>query len=144
VERIGGGQLSYANADAVVAVEAKAIAVILCAQFRVADIDEPNQRAVAARLEDDVVELLRIGQSPDGPHADLKHLVVSGGLRSNLPGSDLDVLLRKGGDDVRRCQTSGSQPRRIEPQAHGVLALAEDLHVGDALHSLQRVLDINV
>ena len=81
---------------------------------------------------------------PDGAHADLVHLRGRRGLGADLAGGDLHVLLLQGGDHVGGGQPARRQPDRIEPQAHGVLALAEDLHVGDALDALDRVLDVDV
>ena len=112
IEGIGGGQLRHADTDAVVAVEAKPGAVILRSQLRVAHVDKPDQRAVPARLQDDVVELSGIGQASDGAHADLKHLIGGGGLRADLAGSDLNVLLRQRGDDIRGGQSAGRQTAR--------------------------------
>ena len=108
------------------------------------DVDQPHQRAVAARLQDDVVELRHLGQPAQGAHADLVHLVLGCRLGAYLPGGDLHVLLRQRRNHVGRRQPARGQARRIEPQAHRVLALAEDLHIGDALDALQRVLDVNV
>ena len=122
---------------AVVAVEAQLAAVVLGAQFGVPDVDEPNQRTVAARLQDDVVELRRLGEAAERAHADLVHLVWSRGLGADLAGGDLHVLLLQRGDHVGGGEPARRESCRIEPQAHGVLALAEDLHVGDAMDALQ-------
>src|SRR3954452_4117715 len=35
------------------------------------------------------------------------------------------------------------EPQRIQPQPHRVLALAEDRHVGDARHALERILHVD-
>ncbi len=144
IERVGRRQLADADADTVVAVEAKLAAVVFGAQLRMSDIHQANQRAIAARLQDDVVELRRLGEPPDRAHADLVHLGGRRGLGADLAGGDLDVLLLQGGDDIGRGQPARRQPVRIEPETHGVLALAEDLHIGDALDALDRVLDVDV
>ena len=39
---------------------------------------------------------------------------------------------------------AGREPRRVEPDPHGVLALAEDDHVADAGHALQGVAHVRV
>ena len=49
-----------------------------------------------------------------------------------------------GVDDVARGQTVVGELLRIEPQAHRVLALAEDDDVADALDALEVVLNIEV
>ena len=58
-----------------------------------------------------------IGEPPDGAHADLKHLVGGGGLRANLSGSDLNVLLRQRGDDVGSSEPTGGQPLLVEAES---------------------------
>ena len=57
---------------------------------------------------------------------------------------DVDVLLAQRVDDVAGGQLPRGETHRIEPDAHRVLALAEDDDVGDAGHTLQRILDVDV
>ena len=47
-------------------------------------------------------------------------------------------------DDVGRGQAPPGKTIRIEPQAHRVLALAEDVDVADARDALERVLHVHV
>ena len=58
----------------------------------------------------------------------------------DAPGRDLHVLAAERVLDVLGRHAEGGQPRRIEPDAHGVAALAIDRHVGDARQGLQPVL----
>ena len=52
---------------------------------------------------------------------------------------DLDVLLAKRLDDVAGGDVAGRQPRGIEPDAHAVLAQAEEVDVADAFDAPQRI-----
>ena len=53
-------------------------------------------------------------------------------------------MLLQGGDHVGGRELAGGQLGGIEPDAHGVLALAEDDDVADARNALQRVLHVDV
>ena len=65
-------------------------------------------------------------------------------LLPDLSGGDFHVLLRERTDHVGRSQPATRHALRIEPQPHGVLALAEDEHVRDARNALQRVPHVHV
>ena len=95
-------------------------------------------------LDDDVLELAALAQAAGGAHADLVGLPVARRRIADAAGGDVDVLLAQRVDDVAGRELARGQADRIEPDAHRVLALAEDLHVGDAGHALQRVLDVDV
>ena len=100
--------------------------------------------AVGRVLDDDVVELLRRRKPADGVDGDLE------GLRScirrlpKLPGWHLDVLLLDGRDHVCGSKLPSCQAHRVHPDAHGVLALTENLYIAYALDALERVLHVHV
>ena len=80
------------------------------------------------------LELARLDEPARGAHADL----VASGRRGaggwpDLPGGDLEVLLLERAHHVAGGELARGQPRRVEPQAHRELALAEDAHVAHAL-----------
>src|SRR5439155_20755351 len=81
-KRVGGRQLQDAESDRVVAVVAQIRGVAFGAQFRAADLFQAYQRAIRRALQDDVVELGRIGQTADGAHADVERLAGARGLAS--------------------------------------------------------------
>ena len=139
IERVRGGKLRYAKPDSILPVELQVGGVIFRAQFGVAHIFQANQSAIGIRLENDVVELARLAESAHGPHADLILLPLRRRLLANLSGCDFHVLLRQSASPHRRRQPASRHAHRIQPQPHGVLALAEDNHVGDARNSLQRI-----
>ena len=57
-------------------------------------------------------------------------------------GGHLHVLLLDGRDHVAGGHLQGGQPLRIEPDAHAVIARAQELHVAHALDARQGVLDV--
>ncbi len=102
------------------------------------------RRAGCVRLEDDVFELVRVGQAADDAHCHLVGLVGIGGRKAKLSGGDFDVLLRQRVGDIQRGQPARRQLVGIEPDAHGVLALAEDDDRAHARNTLQRIRYIDV
>ena len=85
-----------------------------------------------------------IGEAADDADGHLEGLFRIGGLLTELSGGDLDVLLGEGVGDVERGEAAGGEPAGIEPEAHGVLALAEDDDVADARNTLEGILDVDV
>ena len=59
-------------------------------------------------------------------------------------GRDLLVLLADGAGHVAGSHAAGGQLLRVEPDAHAVVARAEELHVADARDAGQRVLELMV
>ena len=57
-------------------------------------------------------------------------------------GRDLDVLRLQRGDDLAGREVARGGLVRIEPDAHGVVVVAEHLDVADALEAAQRVADV--
>ena len=144
VQGIGRRQLAHADSDCLESAVPQLSAVIFGAQFGPPNIFHANQRSVAPGFENDVLKLRGLAQPADSPHADLEHLVLRRRLLSHLARGDLDVLLRQRRNHIRRRQSPCRQTRRIKPQAHGVLALAEDDDVGHTMDALQRILHVNV
>ena len=81
---------------------------------------------------------------PDNAHRNLECLLRVGWRLPKLAGGNLDVLLGQRIHHIGGGQVARGQAHRIEPDAHGVLALAEDHHVAHAGHALERVLHVHV
>src|SRR3984957_1325678 len=143
-ERVGPGELGDTEADRVVAIEAKIAAVILSAQFGAAYVAQSNQRAVGASFQNNIFEFRWLDQAAHGAHADLVILPADRGRLPHLSGADLHVLLGQRAEDVGGGQVARRHAQRVQPQAHGIFALAEILHVGDARHAFQRIADLQV
>ena len=116
----------------------------LGAELGAADVAQPHQPAAGARLDDDVLELADLGQPPRGADADLVALTLARRRLADAAGRHLDVLLAQRVDHVAGGDRPGRQPVGIEPDAHRILALAEDEHLADAGEPLERVLDVDV
>src|SRR3984885_6064082 len=97
-----------------------------------------------AVFDDDVVKLFRIVESADHANCHLKDLFGIGGRLAELPGGDLHVRLGEGIGDVEGRETASGEAVGIEPEAHGVLALAEDNDRADAGNTLESVADVDV
>ncbi len=115
------------------------------AEFHARDVAQPHDRAAGGiGAHDDVGEFLRVGQ-PAG-RVDL-HLERRARGRRRLPdlaGRDLHVLLVDRVLDVERGQAEVGELVRVEPDAHGIAALAENLHVADAGQALQLIDDLQI
>ena len=64
------------------------------------------------------------------------------GRPANSTGRYLQVLTANGGDHVLRCQPPPGDLLRIEPDAHGIIAGAQELDAADALDLRELVLDV--
>ena len=113
-----------------------------------ADLRSPNilqlNNAVLGVLDDDVFELQRIGQAPDHSQGDLEVLLLVGRRTAQLTGRNFDVLFLQRSHHVGGGQLPRRQLRGIEPDAHRILALAEDHHIAHARYALQRVFHVDV
>ena len=102
-----------------------------------------SNAAALVGLEDQVGELLNIGQPAHRAHRVLKHLAAVHGRLAELPGRDLGVLLLDGHDHVGRRQAAHRHLGRVEPQPHAIVALAEVGDVADAGQARQLVADLD-
>jgi hypothetical protein len=144
VERVRGRQLDDPHADPFDALESQLRRIRFRAELCAADVAHPDERPALTRLENDVVELVRLPEAADSAHAELIHL--PGGRRrlSQAAGGDLNVLLPQRVHDVICRDLARRHAVGIEPQPHRVLPLAEDDDVRDAGNALQRVAYVDV
>ena len=101
-------------------------------------------RPSAVGAEDDVLELLRLGQPAEGGDGELERLAGCGRrLLAEVAGRHLHVLLADGVGHVAGGQVQRRQPLGVDPEAHAVVLLAELEHVADAVHAGELVLDLD-
>ena len=109
------------------------------------DIAEPHDRSgVGIRTHHDVAELGGITQPTDRIHLQLEGRTLGCRRLADLARGDLHILL---GDGILHVDRGDAQIRElvgIEPDAHRVAALAEDLDVADARQALQWINDLQV
>src|SRR5262249_16850616 len=82
--------------------------------------------------------------TPDGADANFKILIWGRGCLPYSSGRNLHVLLGECTDHVARGELASRHADRVEPDAHRVLALAEDEDVSYALNSFQSITNIYV
>ena len=136
--------MGYAEANGFVAVEGEDGSVVFGAQLGVSDVFQADEGAVRAGLENDIFEFGWFAKTADGANADLKSLSHRHGRLTNLASGDLDVLLLQRVEHVRRRQAALSHASRIEPQAHGVFAFAENEHIANAWDPLDGISDVQI
>jgi hypothetical protein len=145
VEGVGVGELLDADADGVTTGEFKCGAVglgtYLCVAYVFEQDDAASSRVV---LDDDVLKLFGVGETAYDADCHLELLFGVRGWLAELAGGDLDVLLGKGIGDVECGETAGGEEVGIEPDAHGVLALAEDDDGADTGDTLECIADVDV
>ena len=135
VEGIGRRLLDDAQRDGGLAVEADHAPLIERAELGMTDIFKPHEIAVGL-LDDQVIELIRRAQVGLGENGELALLAL------DAAGRHLDILAPERGLDVLRRQLVGGEALRIEPNAHGIFAFAEQTHLGNAGKRGELILDV--
>src|SRR5439155_1486812 len=105
---------------------------------------DPHKRTVRVRPNDNLPEFLRCLQSSLGAHGISEFLSTWNWFAADLAGGIHRVLLLHCGDDVRHSDSELRQLVRLDPQAHGVLPGAENLHIPNSRHACQWVKEIDV
>ncbi len=144
VERVGRRQRDHADAHRIASLEAQHGRIVFRAELHPADIRHAHERPVGARLDDDAVEFRSLVEAAGGPDAELIRLPFRRGRIADAARGHVQVLLTQRIDNVARRELPRGKPHRVEPDAHRVLALAEDDDVGHARHALDRVLHVDV
>ena len=145
LDRVAAGELEDRQRDGGASVEVGVDAVVLRPERDVAHVAQADDPPALAALDDDVLELLRVGQPP--LRVD-RELVVGRPRRQRLlaehAGGDLHVLVADRLDDVAGGQPHAGDLLGVQPDAHGVVAGAEQVHVahprqpGDLVAHLQQ------
>ena len=109
------------------------------------NIAEPHDRSGAGiRTHHDVAELGGITQPANRIHLQLEGRTLGCRRLADLARSDLHILLCDGILHVDRSYAQTHELVGIEPDAHRVAPLAEDLDVADARQALQRIDDLQI
>ena len=115
------------------------------AEFDARDVAQPHHRAAGGiGADDDVGKFLRVGEPPRGVDLQFERRPGRGRRLADLAGGDLNVLLGDGVLDVDRGHAEIGELVRVEPDAHRIAALAEDLDVADARQPLQLIDDLQI
>ena len=124
-------------------VHAGADILALGAEFDPRDILEPGDAAFGAGLNDDVLKLFDLAQSTQGTERDLVFLPAAHRFLADGACRDLSVLLANRVHYFGRGHPPGSQPARVQPDAHAVILLTEQEHVADAGNPRQFIFDLH-
>ncbi len=112
-------------------------------QLETRDVLEPDLRSVRVGADDDVAELLLVEQAPLRPN---RVGVLRAGRRrraADLAGRAQLVLLVDRVDDVGNRHAQARDAIGPEPDAHGVVAAAEQVDLPDPLDARDRVVDVD-
>ena len=144
IERIGRRQQLDPQSDRLALPKLDAGVVVLGSELDPSDVAHPNERAVATALHDDPLELFHLGQATLRADTQLIALGLRHRRLTDAASRHLDVLLAQRVHNIAGRQPAAGKTVGIEPQAHRVLALAEDNDVADARDALDRVPDQEV
>ncbi len=147
VQCVGPGQQKYGDIRGRVAANLGKGAVGLLAQFHPGDVSNAHNlrffRAARA-LDDDILELLDIGQTAKGVDGELEHLVGRHRRTAHLSGYDLHILALDGVDHVQGGQVEILELFGVQPDPHAVRAGALDndlAHPGQASQGIFQIDD---
>ncbi|MBS1239158.1 MAG: hypothetical protein H6R38_476 [Deltaproteobacteria bacterium] len=110
-------------------VAAQHVAALGRAGLNTGHIPQPDQVAVSAARENEVLEIRDGSIAPLDAHAEIP---CSG---FHVTGGQLDVFGPQGVFDIRYGQVAGGQLIAVDPDPHGVLQPAADLDPGHAVQS---------
>ncbi len=142
IERIGARCLEHTHADGRIVVQQRTQRVVGGAHFEAADVAKTGHGAVGAALDDDVAELFFALQAPLRIDRQLHVHARQARRCADHAGRGLHVLATDGGHHVAGREAALRDLLRVEPDAHRVVAAAEDLHLAHAFDARQRVLHV--
>ena len=123
-------------------IEIAVAAVIRGAELHPPDIVNAHHAAVGAGFDDDVAEGLGVGEAALGLDVELKGAGDRNRRLVDHASGDLHVLAAKRRDHVASGQIADGELLGVEPDAHRVVARAEDGDVADAVDARQHVLHV--
>ena len=118
--------------------------VILGGEFHSGDVLESDDRAIRVGAQDDFPELLLRLEAALGANRVSKFLSWRHRQAADAPGGIDGILVVHRADNLRHGDVEGGQLGRLDPEAHGVLARAENNHLRDTGHAGERVVQIDV
>ncbi len=141
-DRVGAWRREDRDGDGILVVQQGAQRVVGRTELDARDIAQARHRPTLGGLDDDVAEFLDRLQAPLGVHRKLDVDALESGRGTHDARGGLHVLLADGRDDVVGRHAMLGDPLRIQPDAHRIVARAEQLHVADALHAGEAILDV--
>src|SRR5262249_16067581 len=127
VERVRLQRLKDGDAGRRLAVEREDLAIGLRAELHAADVAHVDHLPVRFGLDDDILELADILEAAGDVEGVLKRLRVRRRRHAELAGGDLLVLAFERVDNILGRQRTRVELVGIEPDAHRILAGAEDV-----------------
>ena len=144
LQRVGAGREVDTQQGRRLAVEAAFQVVVLRSQFHPRHVLQAQHAALRCGTNNDLAELFRRGQAARCAHVIGERLSWRDWGATDLAGRVYRVLRLNGADDFRNGNAEIGQRVRIHPDAHGVLAGAEDRYRSDARQARQRIVQIDV
>ncbi len=139
---VGARQLENRDGHGGLVVEQSAKRVAGGPKFQAGDVLEQRLFAVLAGLDNDLAKLLFIDQPPLGVDLKFDGDGLADRLLPDSAGRDLHILLADGADNIAGGQAPGRDLVWVEPNAHRVIARAENLDRSGARDSGKHVLDL--
>ena len=143
LDGISSGRLVNADGSGGHAVYGRTEAVSFRAQFHAGDISHSYDGTVLP-AHHDIFEFLHAGQASGRFYGEGKLLVRRGGLRAYLARGIYGILGLDGQHHVTGRNIQGGHLFRVQPDAHGVAAGSEHLHVSYSGHALDGVHHIDI
>ena len=112
------------------------------AELDAGDVLDPHDAPVGPHLDDDVLELVGLPEAPLHLQGDLEGVVVIDRRLAERATRHLHVLRAQRFEHLLGGEPAHGDPLGVEPDAHGILAYAEQEHVGDAVKPHQLVADV--
>jgi hypothetical protein len=129
---VGARLQEDANQGGALAVVASDEVVVLAAELDTGHVSQPYRSRLAVGADDDVLELLRVGETALSCDGVDEVLVAAVRSLTDLACCELRVLLVERANHVRGGQLQLRQPVGSHPDPHRVILRAEDLHIGRA------------
>ena len=142
-EGVGAGTLGDGKSGGRFVVEKAAQGVRAGAEFDATDIADTGDLAVFGSANDDVGEFVFGGETALGVDEELKGgAVIARGRSTEYSGSDLNILLANGIDDIGGGEIVRGELIGVEPHTHAEIAGAEDLYVANTGKAVEFVLHL--
>ena len=136
------GDWKIGMATGVLVIEQRAQAILRGIDLHPRDILETGDHAVSRALDDDLAELVRVGQPTLRVDRKLKLNALVVGRSTNDARGGLHVLTAHGVDHVIGGEADFGDLFRVKPDPHGVIAGAKKPDIADAVDLRELILDV--